>query len=70
MPPTIDLQKLARGCLNFADFYQKGEAAIQKPQKHFKQEQARNNNAQITNNCLTFGQFLARMDKQAGDIHV
>jgi hypothetical protein len=65
--PTIDLQKIALSSLSFNDYLVKANAAINNPQKYFKQQEATANVFQIASECLTFGQFLARMNKQAGE---
>jgi hypothetical protein len=62
--PEIDLRKIALSCVNFNEFVAKADHAIQKPEEHFKHEEATANIYQIAQECSTFGQFHARMNKQ------
>jgi hypothetical protein len=70
--PTINLQKLALESLSFSEYLVKANAAIQNPQKYFKQQQANANITQIASECLTFGQFIERINsqRQRGETHV
>lgn len=62
--PLIHLQKIARDCIGFGEFVDKVNVAIEKPKKHFKQQEATANIFQIASECLTFGQFIERMNSQ------
>jgi len=64
--PTIDLQKIARSCVGFSEFVEKAEAAIENPRKYFKQ-QGEANTLAITRDCLSFGEFQAKMATLRGE---
>lgn len=65
--PEIDLRKIALNSLSFGEFHAKAQAAIQNPQKHFKQQRANANTLAIAKNCMSFGEFHAKMEQQGGE---